>query len=274
METKRWAPPARPLLLELLALVFVILAIAIPAYLQHVNAASVPSQDVVSAQVHNLQTSNSLFWGIGILGLYLVHLYLANESNDRISTSVTHFLAPVAFAMITYYRLFSLKESTLDVVSGSPFEIAKWAVGVFAITLLLARLRMAGQMRKFADVQWDLDTNAQYDASYFQIMMFMYPLLYPPRCYHVCPQGLLIEGWFYIMPIPFDVIRSVEVINYSGTGSSGGLFLASSGKKLVRFQTNDDPKPVYISPADRDGFVKYCTQHIGRLTPAIRKNLA
>lgn len=284
MEDRKWAPPSRPLLLELLALVFVILAIAIPTYLQRESAASqTPPESAVSqtqgtrgAQVLNeeewAESSHSLFWGVGILGLYLVHLYIANASNDRISTSVTHFLSPIVFAMITYYRLYKLKGASIEVVSGSPFEIAKWVIGVFAITILLARLRMVGHKKHFADVQWDMISKAPYDSTYFGMIIYAYPLLYPPRRYYVCSRGLLIEGWLYIMPIPFDVIHSVEAMK-SVSMMNTGTFLASSAKSLMRIQLNDQKDPVFISPENRTDFVKYCMQHLKPLAPDVRTRM-
>ncbi|HNR94018.1 MAG TPA: hypothetical protein PKM67_09875 [Kiritimatiellia bacterium] len=281
MDTNRWAPPKRPLLLELLALVFVVLAIAIPTYLQNESTPSLPAQDTIAAQMQSTrevggidrdewrETSGSLFWGIGILGLYIVHLYIANSSNDRISTSVAHFLSPLVFAMITYYRLYSLKESSIEVVSGSPLEILKWAIGVFLITLLLARLRMVGYRKQFSDITWDMSTPALYDKTFFELMVYIYPLLYPPRRYHLCPQGILIEGWFYIMPIPFDVIHSVDAMK-SASFLSTGTFLAASTKTLTRVQMNDQRVPVYISPEDKTGLLKYCANRLAPLTPDAR----
>ena len=75
----------------------------------------------------------------------------------------------------------------------------------------------------------------------------------------ICPDGILIEGWFYIMPIPFKDIRILDVVHGSAFAASS-FCLATSLNSLARIEATDKSRPVLISPRNSDVFLRYCQQ--------------
>lgn len=267
----RWGPPGWPWELELLALVFVITAIVVPYYLQ--TQAPTSAQLSLLAQAEQAQASQrgswndlqDFIWAVIIVGIYLAHLVIASSSIDYMSTPFTHLFSPLVFSLITYYRLFTLVKGSptaTTIVSGSPLEIVLWILGVLVITFMVARIRMARYMLNFKHVDWDITTPTVFDRSFWELAVYLRPLIYPPRMYRACPNGILIEGWVYAMPIPFETIHSVDAVQGAGFLSSG-YCLATSAKSLVRLQISEKPEPLLISPKDRAEFVRYCEQRLG-----------
>ena len=274
MKTKNcWAPPGWPWELELLALVFVIIAIALPAYLSITGDANAPEEELSLKQtilIEELQNETNwdqlqgFFWALGIIGLYAVHIALSNLSVQYLTTSFTHLFTPVVFSMITYYRLYTLTSAEnikTPLVSGSPVEIASWIAGVLIITLLVARMRMKRHLKQFKMMTWDLTCGTRLDTSYFSLMAHFHPIFYPPHRYRVCNEGILIEGWFYSMALSFEVMQGVDSVRMTGF-TSNGLYLATSDKALIRIRVVDHPEPVYISPKERKEFVQLCERYI------------
>lgn len=262
-----WSPPGWPWELELLALVFVITAIAIPVYLQYIQPEDLEEASLLTrveaARMQNQgtwQDFTQFFWAVAIVGLYVAHLTTASASSDFISTPFTHLFSPLLFSMITYYRLFKLGQS-IQVVTGKPGEIAIWVVGVLTITFLVARLRMRRHLLAFRDVDWDITTPTLFDSTYFELLAYFRPLVYPPRTYRACSDGILIEGWLYVMPIPFDVINNVDPVRRAHLMSSG-YYLATSSKSLVRILLAEHSEPLFISPLDREQFILYCDEKL------------
>ncbi len=270
---KKWGSPGWPWELELLALVFVATSLVIPYYLEYVEGPPEPeelsimqrAEQARKQEVASLQQQQGFFWAVAIVGIYVVHLIIASASIEMISTPFIHLFSPLIFSMITYFRLHSIGGGTSgQIVSGTPQEAALWALGVLVITFLVARIRMARHMLRFKDVDWDVSTKALMDGTYLKdLIVTVKPLIYPPRMYRACSEGVLIEGWFYVLPIPFAAIQSVEGIKRIGLAASGEYF-ATSTKSLVRIQLVEQKTPMYISPADREQFMTYCNQHMTR----------
>ncbi|MFH0952725.1 MAG: hypothetical protein V1873_00165 [Verrucomicrobiota bacterium] len=279
MDKRRWGPPGWPWELELLALVFVVTAIGVPYYLDSMRTAE-PSQLSLMARAEMTQSEQmttwkdleGFFWGVVIVGLYLAHLAMAGASLDFMSTPFTHLFSPLVFSMITYYRLFTLTADlnlTTSIVSGSAVEIIVWILGIMVITFLVARIRMARLMLTFRNIDWDLSMPALFDATYAELLIQIRPLIYPPRIFRTCEQGILIEGMFYAMPIPFESVQAVDAVAGAGLTSSG-YCLATSLRSMVRIQLAEKTEPILISPKDQNAFVRYCQQHIVRKTPPTR----
>lgn len=274
-EKRRWGPPGWPWELELLALVFVVTAIAIPYYLQYVQTPDPAQMSLLakaemarSAQRTTFEDLEGFFWAVIILGIYLAHLAMASSSIDFMSTPFTHLFSPLVFACITYFRLYTLakKGASLSIVTGAPVEVFVWVSGVLVITFLVARIRMARLMLNFRHIDWELTSPALFDSSYPELMLQVRPLIYPPRFYRLCPTGLLIEGWFYAMPLPFDSMQAVDAVQGAAFTSSG-YCLATSLRSLVRIQISEKAEPVLISPRDRNAVVRYCQQYIAAKAP-------
>jgi hypothetical protein len=268
-----WGETGWPWEMELLALVFVIAAIAIPIYLQGVIPEVEREQEdtALFARVEEAATANQatswkdltpFFWSIGIVGLYIALLIISGTSLDFMSTPFTHLFSPLIFACITYYRLLDLaKTHQIEVVSGVWWEIVTWFLGALIMTLMLARLRMRRHLRKFAREQWEVVSKTLLDKSFFQLLVYFRPLVYFPRVYRVCEHGIFIEGWFYIMPIPFEAIKSVDAARRAHLMSSG-YYLATSSRVLVRIMIAEYTDPVFISPKDRHDFLEACEKHL------------
>lgn len=267
----RWGPPGWPWELELLSFVFVVTAIVVPYYLQLTAPPSSPSASIL-AQADQLreraggtwQDLEEFIWALAIVGFYLAHLVIASASLEYISTPATHLFSPLIFALVTYYRLYAVKSrapSTTAIVVGTPLEAILWVVGVLAITLVVARIRMVRYMLNFRHVDWDFSTPSVWDKTYASLILYLRPLIYPPRMYRACPDGVLIEGWLYAMPIPFDTINSVDAVQGAGFLQSS-YCLATSTRSLVRLQLADKPEPILISPKDRAEFIRYCQQRL------------
>ncbi len=272
-KQKTWGPAGWPWELELLALVFVITALAIPIWL---NIQHTPEPEELSlvaraqmekrAEMATFEDQKSFFWAVAILGLYVVHLLMAYSAIDMISTSFTHLFSPLVFSMITYFRLMGLEDQgvSAQIVSGKPLEILFWVLGVLVITLLVARIRMARHMLRFKSMEWDIVSPSRFDGSYLSdLMVTLRPLIYPPRAFRACEEGILIEGWLYILPLSFQAIQSVEGVKRANYTSSA-QFYATSSKSLVRVQLTESKTPLYISPADRDQFISYCNRRLSR----------
>ncbi len=274
MATKKkiWAPPGWPWELELLALIFVLTALVVPYILARAEAPSPEEITLIQraelarrVDAATMQDQLGFFWGVAIIGIYVVHIALASMSIDMISTSFMHLVSPLIFSMITYYRLWSVQVSAgtaAHIVSGEPLEIALWVAIVIVLTMLVARIRVARHLLNFKQVDWDIVTPTKFVfRRYLELLPTVTPIIYPPRLYRACPDGIIIEGWLYVMPIPYRSIASIEPVTRSRLTTSAHQF-ATTTRDLVRLQLTDQTTPVYISPKDRDVFVDYCKERI------------
>ena len=281
MKTKnRWAPPGWPWELELLAFIFVLIAIAVPFYLEQMQSPE-PQQQLsllAKAQLEKQQDVftwaklQGFFWALALVGLYIAHLIIAGASIDFISTPFTHLFSPIVFAMITYYRLYQISMSSnvaSNIVSGNPLEIVLWILGVLVITFMVARIRMARHMLNFRSIDWEVSTPTLFDNTYFELLAHFQPLVYPPRMYRACKDGILIEGWFYVMPLSFDIVQSIDATKGAAV-TSAGYYLATSSKAMLRLRVLDKTEPILISPRDRTNFLHYCEQHVASRKPTTR----
>lgn len=266
---QRWTPPGWPWELELLALIFVVIAIAIPYYLKaaqpiETEATSLLAQAEVRRQeLSTWEDLQGFFWAVIIVGLYLSHLAMGSASIDFMSTPFTHLLAPVVFAGITYFRLLKL-----DIASGAVWELISWFGGVLVITYMVARMRMARLMLTFRDMEWQVSTPSLFDKTFFELIWQIRPLIYPPRWIRASEEGILLEGWFYAMPISFDVIHAVDAVQ-GAAFFTRGYCLATSARSVVRIQVADRTEPILISPRDRNVFVRFCQDQLSVRAPPV-----
>jgi hypothetical protein len=270
---KIWGDAGWPWEMELLALVFVVLALAVPLYLnvqEQPDPETIPiaqriAQQRISESGATMADSRAFFWGIVIVGLYLVHLLMAYSATDAISTPFVHLFSPLAFAIIAYARLLSLSDgSVAPIVAGTPQEMAAWILAVLLVTAVVARIRMARHFARFREIDWDLVCNSRFDGTFLKDLIVTFrPLVYPPRKFRVSPEGILIEGWLYVYPIPFSAIKAVESVRRLNFASAG-LFFATSSKALVRIQPTETKTPIFISPDDRDDFIACCNGYLNR----------
>lgn len=222
-----------------------------------------PSLGAMQAGRESLQTQFGFLTSVFVVGIYVLHLVIGSPEAGRISMPLVHFISPFLLAGIGYYRLLQLPENTTEAlgVTGSPLQIAALFASVLVISMILMRLSCARYMHNHRDIKWEITLPALIDGSFFRLMLQMRPLLYPPRRYRICPEGLLIEGWNYVKPVRFDDVASVKRI--MGTSMlNTGHYYAGSVKELIRIDLRDSNKGLYISPLDAVSFVKYCATYV------------
>lgn len=257
---KRWSPPGWPWELDLLSLIFVITALAVP-YVYFSEVAGDMATRALYEQHHVL-------WSIGIAVLFIMHLAIGGATLEMISTPVLHLISPTAFALIAYYRSHTIfvqanKQTWMD---GHPLQYILVGLTAIALTMIIARIRTIRFLHRFRDVQWDIEQKAPYDASYWKLITEFEPLVYPPRWYRACNEGILIEGWFYVMAIPFEMFQSLTPAA-GMRHATNGRYLASTTRNMIRIELLDNAEPLYISPANRQEFLAYCASHVARARP-------
>lgn len=262
--------------MELITLVFVLAALIVPYYFSSQGLGQSPREIQQSAAVNGLHVGQDMLstqfgflWALGILALYVFHIVFSTIEVNRVTASPHHLLAPCIFAVIAYHRIDAipnLQDTALSMIDGTITQMATLVLAVALITSILCRLRTYRYLTDFDDVQWDVVSKSPYDASYLQLILQLRPLLYAPRRYRACSEGILVEGWFYAMPIGFDDIAALSIVN-SSSAMGNGMFYSSSSRHLIRIELHDSLKPTFISPQNREEFARYCVQHIARKRP-------
>jgi hypothetical protein len=278
-EQRQWNRTGYPWELELITFCFFLMSMLVPYYFHHYgtpdpSAAIATAGTALDAGRQNLSTQFGFLLSLGIVAIYIFHFAFAFMEVGKITASPLHLLSPCAFAYIAYVRTAGtgkLHDSALSFIDGSTTQALVLVLVVGLIVALLARLRTYRYMLNFDATAWEVISPAAVDASYFRLILQLYPLVYPPRRYLASNEGIMIEGWFYAKPIAFSQVHSLSRINGS-TVMNSGYYYASSAHHLVRIEVHDSNKATYISPADRDDFVRYCAQHIARRAPSHRAN--
>ena len=268
----KWNPPGYPWELELITFCFFIASLLVPYYFHHYGVhETLPEMTQHGATAmevgrNSLSTQFGFLVSLGVVALYVFHFAFAIMDAGKITASPLHLLSPCAFAAIAYYRISQtggLQNSSLSFIDGSNIQMIALVFMVGLLTSVLARLRTYRYMLNFDATSWEIISPSLYDATYFQLIAQMHPLIYAPRRYLASNEGIVIEGWFYAKPISFSRIHSLSRIASSGI-MNNGYYYASSSRSLVRLELHESTKATYISPTDRDEFVRYCSQHIAR----------
>ncbi len=278
-DRSQWNRPGYPWELELITLCFFLMSLFVPYYLHHYGAAeaTVTTQAAGTAMDvgrQNLSTQFGFLLSLGLVALYIFHFAFAFMELGKITASPLHLLSPCAFAYIAYIRtaeVGNLEKTALSFIDGSNTQAIFLVLVVGLLVALLSRLRTYRYMLNFDTTSWEINTPAAVDASFFRLILQLYPLVYPPRRYLASNEGIVIEGWFYAKPIAFSRIHSLSRINGS-TVMNSGYYYATSAHHLVRIEVHDSNRATYISPTDRDDFVRFCAQHIARRAPSHRAN--
>ncbi|MFH0909231.1 MAG: hypothetical protein V1929_10750 [bacterium] len=273
-QTNRWMRPGWPWELEMLSLLFVLAAIVIPLYVAYLSEPA-PVPTLLQQATGSTGTSTLLHfvhphdvaWSIALLALFGGLIAVSRRGADVVSTPFVHLIAPLFFSFATYYRLYEIPQSTdtaIAIVSSSTGQVIAWAAGVIAIILLVARLCMARYAISFRDVTWDLSTPARRDSSILRLAPRILPLIYEPRTYRACDEGIVVEGRFYIMVIPFNLVQSISETSQPERLPSGQYFVRSV-TRLIRIQVTSWPHPFFIAPRDHEEFFTYCNQRVRRI---------
>ncbi len=266
-DKRPWHKVAWPWELEILVLLFVGLALlfSLGCCLYPKNTAGLPlitQADMIRRAMRHQPDLPNPFWTLSICGLYLLHILVARRSSRFLSSSLSHLVSPAIFAVIVHNRLYAFSEKTgvaLISVSNTVFDTSLWLIGALVLTAVFVRFNLARILLGFKDCDWVYTTTSQLDRTFFKLIYRLTPLLYFPRLIRICPDGILIEGWFYIMPISFQDIRILDTVR--GTAFAASSFcLATSLNSLARIETTDKSRPVLISPRHSEVFLRYCRQ--------------
>ncbi len=257
-KNKTWIPSRWPWEMDILSLLFVLAALIIPYY----YFTETNSSDVT----WTLKEQQHVLWAIGIVVLFIMHFAVAGATLEMISTPVLHLFSPVAFALVAYYRIHTtfVDSGQPTILTGSVLQYILVAACVMVLVFVMARIRMARHLLRFRHITWDITCRSPYDSTYFRLISQFKPLAYPPHIIRACSEGVLLEGWFYLLPLPFEMFQGIAPIQHMPYTSTG-RFYASSARTLVRIELLDTAKPLFISPENRNEFVSYCIQQIAHL---------
>ena len=265
--------PGWPWELEILSLLFVLASTLVPLYVAYLSEPT-PTPTLLqqatgtraATTVHFIHIRD-VVWTAALLATFLAIIGVSRRGADMVSTPFLHCVAPLFFSFVAYYRLYEVPESAgsaTAIVSPSPGHVAAWGAGVIVIIFLLARLRMARYALNFRDITWDISTPARRDPTIFRLALRVLPLIYEPRTYRACDEGVAVEGWFYIMVIPFNLVQSISEAGEPERLPPGQYF-ACSIKRLIRIQMTSWALPFYIAPQNHDEFFAYCNQRVRRI---------
>jgi len=253
-----WGPPGWAWELELLTLFFVVIALALPLV----------GTDTAGGPETGLQrpdgvwwVQRTLLWSVLLVALYFGHLVLAASAIEFVSTPFSHLVAPLFFSCLAYARLafaYRADPAQPSWATGNVLEVGLLLSAVLPLTILLASWRKRRHARRFRRMHWDVSHRPHVDKSYFaEGLLRIRPFFYLPRRYRACPQGLLIEGWIYVMPIPWSDVKSI-VSCREGDFTTSGFYATTSKHELIRIQLYETSTPVFISPLNPYTFLQYC----------------
>lgn len=276
--TSKWRP-GWPWELELLTILFVLAAAAIPLYTCYSSSPPTPTSTSLAGAYHmhyrDLTSRNelitNLYWGFAVVALYLIYLLTANYTRGWISAPLSHFLAPLIFAGLGVYRLsgycpHNLKEPIMD---PSALNYGAWGVGTLCLVFLAGQLTRWRHLRRFRHQQWLVDSPTALDRTFLRLIPFLRPLFYPPVRYRLAEEGILIEGVNYVIALPMDIIQTVEYATL-GSSCSSAFVVATSARYLVRIRLKHWSEPLLVSPLERESFVSKALEIIDSRRPATR----
>ena len=135
-----------------------------------------------------------------------------------------------------------------------------YPVVLLATAILMSRIRMKRQLRRFGKMEWIYKTKARFDNGLLsEIGSAITAFPYPPKEFWISKEGILIKGPLYLIPISFTHVQSV--VHSKRRGSHGGsLNLSTSSQKPIRIQTTESRKSILITPENPDEFAFQCSE--------------
>ncbi len=262
----RWRSIPWPYELELLTLVLVSLAVLAPMVM---TWAFPPDLTGISPTAYRplneLEVRQSFLGGSFVMLLYIAHLFWAFSTTEFISVSASHLLAPTMFGSAAYIRMaqHNFHEGlTGAFFNGSAFELALVVALIQLTTWGMARNRMRVYMKRFKGERWEVVQASRVNRSYLRLVLSrIEPLFYPPRRFRAGQDGILVEGYSYLMPIPFCEVERVFPVVQSQL-SSPGTYLALAADDLIGLKLFEEMDPIFISPEHPAEFFNYCEDRL------------
>jgi hypothetical protein len=253
----KWRELRRPWAIEALAILFTVIGLATP-FLLHYIAGGPETRQTSETSI------GIMLWPALILGFYIVHQLIVHSAPDHLSTPLSYLFTPTVSALLCYGSLyFKAREAGLDIplLDGSPVKLAVLVATVILATIMLSRIHMLEQWARFRAMTWEVSSPSRSDASYWTIALQLYPIIYRPTRFLACPEGLVVQGWHYILAVPFSDVHSITA-SVTGDVSLAGHYYVTAANELIRLNLSDENMPVFISPAQREEFYTYCAKHI------------
>ena len=263
-QSSPWKP-GWPWELEIITLIFLIFGAVFPVYMsvsdsllggQNHHGPVIGAALAANPHFDARQFITSIYWALGLLALYAVHIFAGSVTLAWHSAPIWHTLSPLVFSALAYCRLSSYAGLRPEhiLISTGPIGILLWVSGTLALVIVAGSLTRRRVMRRMRPRKWIVDTPTILDRTWFKLFVFLRPLLYPPRRVKLDEEGICIEGLNYAITMPFDIIQAVEYISLPSIFSHG-LYFATSARHLVSIRLKDWSEPIIISPRDRDRFV-------------------
>ena len=204
-------------------------------------------------------------WVLVFLFSYLAHIVLNRISPNFVSTSIWMILAPVVFAFLGYYYLlcsYVWSGTESQVVTGAFWEITSILVMVLIVSILLARVRMQRVAIKLKGTKWDMELPARRSTNgRFALMGRVETIFYPPRSYKLCSEGVLIEGWNYVIALPFEQTKVIRKRD-KGDVASAGFYAVKSLDQLILFDILFSKEPILIAPEKEGIFLEKARERL------------
>ena len=266
-NSKLWRAPGRPWELVLLVLVFFMASLILPGFIQQ-QAPPVKQVKLlgqvkaeVSPIAHFINREEAP-WLLVTVVLFFGYLFVPNPLLTRVNLPIFDLVAPFLFGLIAYVRILraSIKSRVqIPFVEGQVPDILLWIAGLLLLTLLAVVLNVTRHRFKWRKVRWDIKTPTTKDGTLRRLLVNLYPLFYPPREYRICPDGILVSGWHYLLSIPITAIESVRLERKANPATfiSENAYLATSTKQLLRLGVKGFHKPIFISPKKSSAFLMY-----------------
>ena len=190
-------------------------------------------------------------WFLMFVFAYFAHLALCRIAPNFVSTSIWMILSPLAFSFLGYgYLLCSYIWAGRpgNVFQGAAWELILILVFVLILAVLLARVRMQRVAINLKGTHWDMEVSAR-DATNNKLAVYarIDPIFYRPRSYKLCSEGILIEGWNYVIPVPFEQTKSIRKRD-KGDFSSAGFHAVRTLDNLILLDILFSKEPILIAP--------------------------
>jgi len=261
-----WKRVSWPWEIEFLTLLMVGCAVAGPLLLGSFFDPGITEVDPEAYRpLNELAVRQSFLGGAFVLLLYVAHLYWASSTTEFITVSASHLLAPTLFCVTAYLRIshHNLEEGlTQTFFNGVAWEFCLVLASIQGLTWVLARNRMNRCLKHFEGERWEISEKSRADLSHLKLILArIQPLFYPPRRFRASREGILIEGFSYVAPIPFSEIERVFMA-VKPQLPSPGTYLARTSHDLVGLKLFEEADPIFISPEEPVAFHNYCVDRV------------
>ncbi|MFT5123883.1 MAG: hypothetical protein ACI9TH_002079 [Kiritimatiellia bacterium] len=202
-------------------------------------------------------TRNSWFLVLGLI--YLAHLVLSRFSPNFVSTSLWMMMAPMVFTFLGYtYLMYTYTWNGTPKAFVPRFSYAQLVslmAMVYFISFMLARVRMQRVAIRLKGAEWIVELPpAIAKGQTFKLLARIQPIFYAPRRYKLAKEGLLIEGWHYVITIPMQEIKNIRNRD-EGAIVGPGFYVVRTMEELIQLDIFFDEHPIIIGPTKHDYFL-------------------